>query len=243
MSATQTPLSNTQPTHARPYEIIARILSRIFVCGIAAPLLWIVCKIWFGFRIDTSYVRASHFNPRTYKGPYIVTPNHIHYLDESLVGCALWPKIPHFVTIDENFKIPVAGTILRMAQTWGLGRGITGLQALSKKMDTAFLQGHSVCIYPEGMLVPYRKGLGTFHRGPFLAAAYYHVPVVPVILRQTTPRGIHRLLHKPSFDVVVGAPLYAHTSSSTLRQASFDLMDRTRHTMTKMLHGSLDSSD
>ncbi|GEM_PF-5192205 len=221
----------------RHHHVVRHALSRVFVCFIAAPLLWIVCKIWFGFDIDTSYERAANFNVRRYKGPLIFTPNHVQYLDESLVGMGVWPKIPHYVSMNQNFKIPVAGVILRMAETWTLGEKLSGLKKLSEKMRDAFAKGQSVCIYPEGMLVPYRKGLGKFHRGAFLASTYYHVPVVPIVLRQKPSRGIQRLRHKPSFTVVVGAPMYAQTQNVSLRRASFNLMHDVKTQMARMLKG------
>lgn len=131
-------------------------------------------------------VRIEGRVPR--KGPVILAPNHVSYLDPPLVGITAFREI-HFLAKPGLF----AGSKL-------FARLITAFNAISlegtagvRKAIKLLRQGHAVVIFPEGTRSRVPAVL-PFHEGVGYLAINYGVPVVPVYITNSNKRVVSLIL-------------------------------------------------
>ncbi|HOP10876.1 MAG TPA: lysophospholipid acyltransferase family protein [Oscillospiraceae bacterium] len=116
--------------------------------------------------------------------------NHIHPLDCTMIYLALWNRRGYFVTLDTNFKIPIARHLIRGFGGVPISKNPHQIKQLFTVMGGALTRGNYVQIYPEGVLYPYCHTLRKFHPGAFRLAADNGVPVLPMILTLERPHGL-----------------------------------------------------
>nr|WP_162990685.1 lysophospholipid acyltransferase family protein [Maliibacterium massiliense] len=215
-----------QRTSKRP---LTRALCALFFYGVAMPLLYVFDALFFGLRVrGRRHLRALK------KTGAVIVCNHVHYLDCTFVGIALLMRRGLYVSLEQNFHLPVAGVLIRMLGATPLPAQLKALRGFMQEMVSQVRAGRLVCIYPEGWLIPYCDHLRPFKAGPFAIAVEADAPVVPLVITPCSRRGIWRLKRKPCFIIRVGAPLYpAHTHSP--RADARTLLERTREAMARML--------
>jgi long-chain acyl-CoA synthetase len=128
------------------------------------------------------------------RGPFIVAPNHVSYLDAFVVAAALDHSVLRRTYwagwTGAAFGNPLTRLVSRLAQVIPIDPGRAGLSSLA--FGAAVLgRGLNLVWFaegersPTGSLQPFRPGMG-------LLLSYYPVPVVPVFIRGTyesMPRG------------------------------------------------------
>ncbi len=121
------------------------------------------------------------------KGPFVIAPNHVSYLDSFVVGAAL-----DFGTLRETywagwtgaaFGNPVTRTVSRLAQVVPVDPARAGSSSLA--FGAAVLQREkSLVWFPEGQRSSSGE-LQEFKRGIGMLLDHYRVPVVPVFIQGT----------------------------------------------------------
>lgn len=135
------------------------------------------------FRVE---LRGRENLPDT--SPYVLTPNHVSYLDPSaLISSLKRPLIDSFYwagLTDAVFKNPFWRTLSRLGQVFPIDPRRGPIASLA--FGAAVLKrGHSVIWFPEGQrspegkLLPFRAGLG------LILKEYSDLPVVPVYIEGT----------------------------------------------------------
>jgi 1-acyl-sn-glycerol-3-phosphate acyltransferase len=164
-------------------------------------------------------------------GPYIFAPNHQSHFDiAALLG--FLPGINRFAAKTELFNEPILGAVLRTMGMIAIERDnpLAAIQTLQDlKMD-----GWSVIIFPEGTRS--RDGnLLPFKKGPFVAAIYLGVPIVPVVCKGTTrvmPKGQYLSILPGDVDIIVLPPIDAS-------KVSYDDRDRLRDLVREQIAAEL----
>jgi len=140
------------------------------------------------------------------KGPYIVAPNHVSYVDPPIVGAAL-PGHSYYMAKAELFSVPVLGKIIPRIGAFPIRRGSPDRAAV--KVTLALLAaGEPVTIFPEGTRRPVGE-LGEAESGFGWLVHRARVPVVPIGIvgaGDLLPRGARFIQHS-QVRVHIGEPL------------------------------------
>lgn len=131
--------------------------------------------------------------------------NHVHYMDCTMIALALFRKRMYFMTLEENFRIPVVKQLIRILGAVPQSNHPHRTKELFSKLEDALKQGAAVQIYPERVLRPYYN-LGTrkMQRGAFKMAVEANVPVLPMVITYREPKGLYRLFKKkPCMDLTL----------------------------------------
>jgi 1-acyl-sn-glycerol-3-phosphate acyltransferase len=140
-------------------------------------------------------------------GPYVFAPNHQSHFDiAALLGYL--PGQNRFVAKRELFSEPVLGEVLRTLGMVPVDRD-NPLEAI-QLLNTVAIEEHcSLIIFPEGTRS--RDGnLLPFKKGPFAAAIYMKIPVVPVVCRGTAalmPKGGYLSIAPGDCDIFIEPPI------------------------------------
>ena len=86
--------------------------------------------------------------------------NHVHYMDCTMIALALFRKRMYFMTLEENFRIPVVKQLIRILGAVPQSNHPHRTKELFSKLEDALKKGAAVQIYPERVLRPYYN-LGT----------------------------------------------------------------------------------
>lgn len=214
------PSTATLELHAEPSRfrvVFNRLLFRamLLVCGSVAVVLYRINKL-LAWRWAKASARALaracgvkvHMRglENLGKGPYIFAPNHQSNFDiAALLGYL--PGVNRFAAKTELFRDPFLGTVLRVMGMIAIDREnpLAAIQSLQQ----LHLDGWSVIIFPEGtrsrdgQLLPFKKG-------PFVAAIYLGVPIVPIVCKGTTrvmPKGQYLSILPGEIEIVVLPPV------------------------------------
>jgi long-chain acyl-CoA synthetase len=125
------------------------------------------------------------------RGPFIIAPNHVSYLDAFAVAAALdYSVLRHTYWAGVAFGNPLTRLVSRLAQVVPIDPRRAGLSNLA--LGAAVLRRGQNLVWfaegersPSGSLQPFKPGMG-------ILLSYYPVPVVPVFIRGTyeaMPRG------------------------------------------------------
>jgi 1-acyl-sn-glycerol-3-phosphate acyltransferase len=114
---------------------------------------------------------------------YVFISNHQSMLDILIVNCLRYRY--KWISKIENFKVPVIGWYLRMADYITVNRGNeeSKLEMLEKS-DDCLRNGLSLMLFPEGTR-SLNKEIGFFRRGAFQLALQTGVPILPVLIDGT----------------------------------------------------------
>jgi 1-acyl-sn-glycerol-3-phosphate acyltransferase len=111
---------------------------------------------------------------------YVVISNHQSTLDILLMNSLRYNY--KWISKIENFKVPVIGWYLRMADYITVDRGDEeSKNEMLEKSMRCLKNGTSIMIFPEGTR-SLDKEIGFFKRGAFQLAQQANVPILPVVI-------------------------------------------------------------
>lgn len=170
--------------------------------GFAVAVLSVYDRLAFGYKIE------GRENLELLGGRGAVTVcNHVHQMDCTMIDLAMRGRRMYYLTIEENFKIPVIRHIVRILGGVPIARG-GRMAELFDAMGGALCDGNCVQIYPEGVMDPYCKGLRRFKDGAFHLAVTNGAPILPMVVTYRRPRGFYALYKKkPCLHITILPPV------------------------------------
>lgn len=141
------------------------------------------------------------------RGPLILVPNHINFLDAPVLYTHLQPRTMSALAKAETWSNPALRFLFNLAGGIPLRRGEADVQAIRRGLE--FLaEGHILAVAPEG----HRSGHGRLQRGRsgvVLMALRSGAPLLPVASYgyESFRSNVSRLRRTP-YHIVVGNPFY-----------------------------------
>ncbi len=157
-----------------------------------------------------------------------------------MVWVSLFPKTTRFVSLPSNFRIPLAGRILKLSKSIPIPVDMsTGRQFLSNIQNELKME-NIVHFYPEGILLKNYSGLRKFRRGAFYAAVKADKPVLPLAIRKLTRKdGKKRpFRHSTRYVLLIGEPVRPDDQLEQ-RQCIDDLRVRSYQAVEELLNKRL----
>lgn len=187
--------SGNQPDRLLPLRWISTLLFQ-FLRFLVVPVL----KTSFTFSVQNAHYLPAH-------GPYIVTANHVSFMDPLVLQCACPHRISFLMT--EKYYNPFfARWFFNLMLCIPLREeSVYNIRAIRKGLRI-LRNGCVVGIFPEGGISP--EGLlGNGRPGSMLLAQKADVPIVPAYINgtfQALPRHA-RFFRKAAITVIFGEPL------------------------------------
>jgi 1-acyl-sn-glycerol-3-phosphate acyltransferase len=114
---------------------------------------------------------------------YVIISNHQSLLDILMINCLRYNF--KWISKIENFKVPIIGWYLRMADYIIVDRGNEDSKAeMLERSYKCLSKGISIMIFPEGTR-SLNNEIGFFKRGAFQLAMQANVPVLPILIDGT----------------------------------------------------------
>jgi 1-acyl-sn-glycerol-3-phosphate acyltransferase len=132
----------------------------------------------------------------------VIVCNHVHTLDCTFVDRAFYRHRVYYATLETNFKIPVVRPLITWLGGVPIPRSPTREVEFVKHMEEAVKDGDMVCMYPEGVLMPYCRNLRKFRRGAFYLAKRTGCPIIPVVVTFRKPAGLRALIRQRDIPVL-----------------------------------------
>lgn len=197
------------------------------------PFLYLFNYLMFGLRV------SGRRNLRSLGRSGAVTVcNHVHPMDCTFLDFALLPRRVYYLTLESNFRIPIARHLIRFFGGVPLPERPRRVCELFDEMAAAAKDGCFVQIYPEGVMKPYADGLQDFRDGAFHLAAKRQLPVLPAVVTYRRPAGLLRLWkRKPCMRLTLLEPVFPDPALPR-RDATADLAIRCRQVMEQALSDS-----
>ncbi|HPE94730.1 MAG TPA: lysophospholipid acyltransferase family protein [Bacillota bacterium] len=165
------------------------------------------------------------------KGAVIVC-NHVHPMDCTVIDCAIPLKRIYYTTLEANFRIPLIRHIIRALGGVPIPKSPHRLKEMMDQMNALLKRGKCVCMYPEGVLVPYCEYLRKFHDGAFRLSAESGAPLVPAVVTFRKPGWPRSLFRKrPCLTLNILEPLVPDEDvcmrerTQKLREECFERME------------------
>ena len=156
-------------------NMVFNFISNTVYYLIGGPILTIVNKVFLGYKI------IGRENLKKVQGGKVTISNHMHYLDCTMNGLMNFPNFVHFVILESNFKIPVAGFLIKLLKAIPIPTDKSKKKHFYEYVSKLLQDGETVHIYPEGELKVYNQNLMDFKKGAFVFAVENNVPVVPTV--------------------------------------------------------------
>lgn len=173
-----------------PQNIIFKFFSNVIYYGIAYPILSVILKIIYDFKIE------GKENIKNIKSGVVTVSNHVLVLDCAMVGIALGTKNVHFTTQSESFQIPFVRKLIKFLKAIPIPKEIKNKERMFKELDNLLQNGGIVHFYPEAVLYPYCNEIRRFKNGAFNLAIKNNVLVVPMVIIFRKPKGIRKIFKK-----------------------------------------------
>lgn len=152
----------------------------IYICSIIPEYFvrfcfWLLTHTFYRIKI----IGAEHV---PFRGPALLTPNHVTYVDAFLIGATI-QRFIRFIMIQNFYDLPVVKQLFKLMEVIPINpKG--GRKAVTWSLEQAKKQlqnGHTVCIFPEGQIT--RHGdMNEFRRGFETIMDGLECPIIPVYL-------------------------------------------------------------
>ena len=187
-----------------PTNIFFRIISWIVYYIIAVPILSILLKLVYDFKIE------GKENIKNLQGGAITVSNHVLVLDCAMVGLAVCGKKKIFYTTQsESFQIPFVRKLIKLLRAIPIPKGVKNKERMVKEISNLLKDNKFVHFYPEAILYPYCNKIRHFKNGAFDLAIKNDVPVVPIVIKFRQPKGIRKILkRKKDATLKILEPIY-----------------------------------
>lgn len=165
------------------------------------------------------------------KNAFVMTCNHVSYLDDLSIGTNLFAyrKI-YFTTLDRNIRRPAIGFFLRSLGGIPIpAESLSGMKKFNEDVSTLLKKGKPVLYNPEGALWPNYREIRPFKRGAFTMAVKNDVPVLPIVMLFKAKKKKNGKL-KYKYNFAICKPVYVDKSLPDERSRSQKLMDEVYET-------------
>jgi glycosyltransferase involved in cell wall biosynthesis/1-acyl-sn-glycerol-3-phosphate acyltransferase len=221
---------------------IPKIIGLPIYYFIVVPGVFLINKLLFGLRIkNMKYLRDA----RRKSGAAITICNHVHEMDPTMCGLAIFPSKPIFTSLPENFKSrygPFISFFVDVLGTVPVPQAPNEARVFFYLMERRLRYGKVIHFYPEkGRLVRYNEKLSKFEGGAFHLSVKSNIPIVPMRIVCRKPEGIYRLFKKkkPLMTLIFGEPLYPEkdeddkSAMNRLKDRAFKSMEKIAASATK----------
>lgn len=192
---------------------------------IAYPLLIIINKFFFGFKIE------GKENLENIDCGKVTLSNHVHPMDCTMVGLVNAPKKTFYTSLETNFKIPIVRKIIKLLNTVPIPQDIKYTKNFMSSIDSILNDGKTVHFYPEGSLWPYYTKIRHFKNGAFDFAVRNNVPIVPMVFKFNKQKRLLDILKpKTTITLVVKEPIYPNKLLPK-KEAILDLKEKAYNAM------------
>ena len=130
-------------------DSIFSICSDFIYYGIAYPILKIITKIIYDFKIE------GQENIENLEDGAISVSNHVLFLDCAMIGLAYGTKKIYYTTQQESFKIPFVRKLIKLLRAVPIPKSIENKKHFLKAMDKLIKGKNIIHFYPEAALWPY----------------------------------------------------------------------------------------
>jgi len=139
--------------------------------------------IWLGIHFMYR-VRCANLGNIPKEGACVLVANHVSFVDALVIaGCC--NRSIRFVMYHKIFNTPVVGRIFKMANVIPIAPANEDrkmMKSAFEEIDKALLDGHIVCLFPEGKLTKDGE-VDKFRRGIERIVSNCAVPVIPLALK------------------------------------------------------------
>ena len=202
-------------------DTIFSICSDFIYYGIAYPILKVLTKIIYDFKIE------GQENIEDLEDGAISVSNHVLFLDCAMIGLAFKDKKIYYTTQEESFKIPFVRKLIKLLRAIPIPKGIENKKYFIKAISNLLKEKNIVHVYPEASLWPYCKKIRNFKNGAFDMAVRNQVPVVPCVFTFREPIGVRKLFkRKKDVTLKILKPVYSD-SDKYIRQQIEELKEKT----------------
>ena len=173
-----------------PKSKVFSLLSNGLYYGIAFPILKVLMKIVYDFKIE------GKENIRNLKEGAVTVSNHVLFLDCAMVGLAYGFKKVYFTTLEGSFKIPFVRKLIKLLRAIPIPESIKNKGNFIKVVDNILREENSIHVYPEVAMFPYFDKIRHFKNGAFDFAVRNNKPIVPMVFTFREPKGIRKIFKK-----------------------------------------------
>lgn len=189
-------------------SLMWRFVTSVFQ-NLASAVLFVFNSVLFGMKI-----KGRKYLKEIRNTGAVTISNHIHPMDCTMIDVALWGRKRYFISLESNFRIPVARHLIRILGAVPMSPKSALAAEMFSEMEKALQKKALVHIFPEGVMAPYAQGIRPFKNGAFRLACKAGVPVLPIAVTQHKPSGFWRLFKKkPCLHIEILPPVFLEDKS------------------------------
>ena len=166
-------------------DFLFNLISNIVYYVIAIPILTVLIKILYNFRIE-----GKENIDKIEKGAISIS-NHVLVLDCAMIGLAFGRKKKVFYTTqEESFKIPFVRKLIKLLRAIPIPKKIENQKNFIKEINNQLNENNIIHFYPEAILKTYCEEIRNFKNGAFNLAIKNNVQILPLVFVFVNPTGI-----------------------------------------------------
>lgn len=200
--------------------LLWRFASFLIYYGIAAPLVWLISKIYLGLRIENRGVLKQ-----AGKSGYFLYGNHTRYLDPFIPPMAAFPRRAYTVANADAVSLPGLGWLTQMLGAFPVPTERAGLPVFTEAVLQRAAQGNAVAIYPEAHIWPFYTGVRPFRATSFRYPVKAQQACFIAVTTYRRRRGLFAWARRPGMTVHIEGPFYPNPELRE-REAAGELRDR-----------------
>lgn len=136
---------------------------------------------------------------RSLSGGYIISSNHLQFLDPVILHCAFPLRRIFIIAMEKMFETPLKAWFFRSINCIEVNRENTGVETIRESCDV-LKDGRVLCIFPEGQ-ISRSEEIAAFRPGCAMISLLSGAPVLPV--RLVKRKSIWKCTR-----IIVGEPVY-----------------------------------
>lgn len=183
-----------------------RFAEAVLYRGIATPLVWLIAKIGFGFRLK---------NKKAIKGlrkeGFFLFGNHTQtMMDAYTPSLCVFPHKAHIIVGPDAVSIKGIRQIVLMLGAIPLPSGVKGYRPFREALRTRIEQNRVVTVYPEAHIWPWYTGIRPFPPTSFSYPVEQNRPCVAFVTTYRRRKLFPNMY--PKITVTLSEPFYPDTS-------------------------------